>query len=80
MDAALSPGDALQAAPILPAKHFGLFERGTIEPGKRANLVLLAENPVDDLRAIHSLKRVWCAGVQVDLLNITGVSPLLEAV
>lgn len=65
VEAGLSTVEALQAATSLPAKHFGLGDRGVIEVGKRADLVLLAENPVDDIRASRSIRKVWCAGHEV---------------
>lgn len=64
VDAGLSTLDALRAATILPARHFGLDDRGCIEPGRRADLVLLRENPLQDIRATKSIERVWCAGVE----------------
>lgn len=64
VDAGLSTVDTLRAATILPARHFGLDDRGSIEPGKRADLVLLRENPLQDIRATKSIERVWCAGVE----------------
>jgi imidazolonepropionase-like amidohydrolase len=67
VDAGLSPLEVLQAATSLPAKHFGLPDRGVVEVGKRADLVLLTENPIEDIRATRSIARVWCAGVEVGL-------------
>lgn len=65
--AGLSNTEVLQAATSLPAKHFGLSDRGAVELGMRADLVLLAQNPLDDITATRSIRRVWCAGVQVDV-------------
>ncbi|CAD6582175.1 MAG: hypothetical protein CYPHOPRED_001858 [Cyphobasidiales sp. Tagirdzhanova-0007] len=62
--AGMSTLDTLRAATSLPAKYFGLGDRGAIEPGKRADLVLLAENPMDDIRATRSIKRVWLGGIE----------------
>ena len=48
--AGLSPQEALKAATVAPARLFGLEEeQGTIEVGKRADLLLLARNPLDDI-------------------------------
>jgi imidazolonepropionase-like amidohydrolase len=66
VEAGLSTVDALRAATVLPAKHFGLNDRGVIEPGYRADLVLLSNDPTKDIRATRSIKRVWCCGVGVD--------------
>ena len=64
VDAGLSNLDALCAATSLPAKHFGLNDRGVIEPGRRADLILVGANPLDDIRATRQILRVWCGGVE----------------
>jgi imidazolonepropionase-like amidohydrolase len=64
VDAGLSAVDALRAATLLPARYFGLADRGVVEPGKRADLVLLAGDPVADIRATRRIEQVWCAGVE----------------
>ena len=48
----------------LPARHFGLADRGAVEPGKRADLLLLSGDPVADITATRRIQRVWCAGVE----------------
>lgn len=65
VDAGLSTVDALRAATSLPAKHFGLHDRGVIQVGKRADLVLISDDPIQDIRATRSIQRVWCGGVEV---------------
>jgi imidazolonepropionase-like amidohydrolase len=62
--AGLSTVDALRAATSLPAKHFGLPDRGAVRPGLRADLVLINGNPIADIRATQQVIRVWCAGVE----------------
>jgi hypothetical protein len=50
----LSPYEALRTATVEPARFAGLAgEIGTIEPGARADLVLLARNPLDDVTAVR---------------------------
>lgn len=66
VEAGLSTVDVLRSATVLPAVHFGMEDRGVITPGKRADLVLLHENPIDDIRATRSIKRVWCRGIEVE--------------
>jgi len=66
VDAGLSNLDALRAATSLPAKYFGLQDRGVVEVGKRADLVLLSEDPLVDIKATKSIQRVWCKGVEVE--------------
>ena len=62
--AGLSPVDALRAATSLPANHFGLQDRGVIEPGRRADLVLLTADPTEDIRNTRLIGQVWCGGVE----------------
>jgi imidazolonepropionase-like amidohydrolase len=64
IDAGLSTVEALRAATVLPAQHFGLYDRGVIEPGRRADLVLIDGDPIADIRATRQIRRVWCAGVE----------------
>jgi imidazolonepropionase-like amidohydrolase len=48
--AGLTPLQALEAATLKPAEYFSLQdEMGSIETGKRADLVLLDANPLDDI-------------------------------
>ena len=63
--AGLSTVDALRAATCLPAKHFNLNDRGAVEVGKRADLVLISQDPILDIRATRSIQRVWCGGFEV---------------
>ncbi|TFC01153.1 amidohydrolase [Cryobacterium adonitolivorans] len=63
--AGLSPTEALDAATSVPADRFGLSDRGRVERGLRADLVLLDENPLDDISATRSIRAVWIAGERV---------------
>ena len=60
--AGLSTVDALNAATSLPAKHFGLSDRGAVTPGWRADLVLIDGDPIADIRVTRNIRRVWCGG------------------
>jgi imidazolonepropionase-like amidohydrolase len=54
VEAGLSPGDAIRAATVVPAEVMGLSsDVGTIEAGKRADLVVLDADPLSD---IHNLR------------------------
>ncbi len=56
VQAGFTPLEAIQAATIVPARVMGLDkELGTIEPGKRADLIILGANPLDD---IHNSRQV----------------------
>lgn len=65
VDAGLTPTEALQSATSLPAKVFGLNDRGIIEAGRRADLVLIDGDPTVDIKATRAIRNVWVAGVQV---------------
>jgi imidazolonepropionase-like amidohydrolase len=58
VDAELSTVDALRAATSLPARHFGLKDRGIIGPGYMADLVLVEGDPIAGIRATRSIKQV----------------------
>jgi len=64
VEAGLSTAEVLHATTSLPARYFGLDDRGTIESGKRADLVLIDGDPLADIRATRSIRRVWCGGLE----------------
>jgi len=57
-----SPARALRAATIDGARVCGLSDRGSIEPGMRADLVAVLGNPLDDIRAMAAPVMVMKAG------------------
>jgi len=63
--AGLSPAAILDAATSLAADHFDLGDRGRIQPGLRADLVLLDANPLDDITATRGIRAVWVAGQRI---------------
>lgn len=62
VDAGLTPADAIRAATLTPGRLF-FRDRGGIIPGLRADLVLLEDDPLTDIRNIRKIKRVWTNGV-----------------
>lgn len=61
--AGLTPYEALRAATVVPAEYMGaIAEQGTIEVGKRADLVLLTADPLADIRATSDIAGVVSAG------------------
>lgn len=65
VDAGLSPLEALRAATSRAADAFGLTDRGAIEPGRRADLLLVDGDPTTDIQATRRIKHVWAGGVRV---------------
>lgn len=61
--AGLSPMDAIRAATITPARHMGLADRhGSIAPGKAADMVLLTDDPLRDIRNTRRIDTVIAQG------------------
>jgi imidazolonepropionase-like amidohydrolase len=62
VEAGLSPAQALTAATSAPAKAFKLGQRGRIEKGYKADLLLVEGNPAADIRATRRIVEVWKDG------------------
>jgi len=65
VEAGLTPSQALAAATSLPAKTFGLEDRGSIQQGRRGDLLLVQGNPTEDIRASRRIVAVWKRGSRV---------------
>ena len=65
VDAGLSNEDSLRAATSLPAQWFQMPDRGVIAVGKRADLVLVNGDPLDDISATKNLEKICVAGKEV---------------
>ncbi|MEJ2862796.1 amidohydrolase family protein [Actinomycetospora flava] len=63
--AGMSPRAVLQAATSVPADVFGLADRGRIAPGRRADLLLVAGDPLADVTATRDVRGVWRSGVRL---------------
>ena len=66
VEAGPSPVEALGAATARPAAAFGLTDRGRIQPGRRADLVLVDGDPTEDIEATRAIVGIWQEGVSVD--------------
>ena len=64
--AGLSATQALTAATSAPARAFGLTDRGRIDPGLRADLVLVEGDPTKDIYATRRIVAVWKRGARAD--------------
>jgi imidazolonepropionase-like amidohydrolase len=67
VNAGLTPLEALQAATINPARYLdGEATAGTVAPGRSADLVVLDENPLADIRNISRINSVVVRGQLFD--------------
>lgn len=65
VDAGLSPLEALRSATSRAADAFGLTDRGAVEAGRRADLLLVDGDPTTDIQATRRVRHVWAGGTQV---------------
>jgi imidazolonepropionase-like amidohydrolase len=79
----MTPLQAIQAASIMPAKAMRVdIEVGTIEVGKRADLVVLGANPLENIRNIRDTRWVVANGRMYDcdvLWRAAGYGPVVRA-
>jgi len=62
--AGFTPLEAIQAATLVPAQVMGIAnDVGTVEAGKRADLILLDADPLDDIHNIRTVRYVVANGV-----------------
>lgn len=64
--AGFTSAEAIKAVTALPARRFGLADRGRIAPGVRADFLVLNEDPLTDIQATHAIERVYKNGFQVE--------------
>lgn len=80
VDAGLTPLQALQAATVTPANLFGMkSDGGTIQEGRRADLVLLDANPLDDIRNTKSIHAVVLRGELFSRERLNGILADIQA-
>ena len=63
--AGLTPMQALTAAGKGSAAMLGLKDRGTLEPGKKADFLVLDANPLDDIKNTRELVSIWHGGKEI---------------
>ena len=64
VDAGFTAAEALRAATVLPALLHHLTGRGVIEPGMRADLVLLNSDPLINVSNTRDIAKVWTGGIE----------------
>jgi len=65
VDAGLTPAEALRSATGVAAECLGLSDVGTLEAGKWADFVVLADDPLADVEATKTVERVFIGGNEV---------------
>ncbi len=66
-EAGLSPADCLRSATILPAEFCGVDDHiGAVRSGYDASIVLLSENPLEDITATRAIEHVIMRGRHFD--------------
>jgi imidazolonepropionase-like amidohydrolase len=77
--AGFTPMEAIQATTIVPARAMGMDkELGTVEAGKRADLIVINGNPLEDIHATRNVEFVITNGVMynsAELWKSVGFKP-----
>ncbi|MDR7194830.1 amidohydrolase family protein [Luteimonas terrae] len=63
--AGFSPEQALVVVTSVAAQMLRFDDRGALQPGKRADFVVLSADPLSDIRNTRSIEAVWQAGRKV---------------
>jgi hypothetical protein len=78
--AGISPYHALRSATVEPARFLGREQEfGRVAPGLRADLLLLAGNPLEDIRAIRDPRAVIVRGRWLSRHDLDGMVDALRA-
>lgn len=62
----MSPIEALVAATSAPARAFELNDRGRIESGMRADLLLIEGDPTQTITDTRNIVAVWKRGIAIE--------------
>jgi len=63
VESGLKPRDVIIAATLSNAHFLGCSDRlGSVTPGKLADLLLLGENPLQDITAMYKIRKVMLNG------------------
>jgi imidazolonepropionase-like amidohydrolase len=79
VQAGFTPMEAIQAATIVSARAMGLDEEsGTVEKGKRGDVILVDGNPLDDIHQLRNVEYVITNGIMfhtAELWQSVGFKP-----
>lgn len=71
-DAGLTPAQVLAAATRHAAEYLRLDDRGSLVPGRRADLLVVDASPLDDVVNARRISRTFIGGVEVDRAALRG--------
>jgi imidazolonepropionase-like amidohydrolase len=71
VQAGFTPMEAIQSASIVPARVMGLDkELGTVETGKRADLIVISGNPLEDIHNTRNVESVITNGAMYNTAEL----------
>jgi imidazolonepropionase-like amidohydrolase len=71
VQAGFKPMEAIQAATIVPARAMGLDkELGTVEPGKRADVIIVNGNPLEKIQNVRKVEFVVTNGTMYNCAEL----------
>lgn len=65
VEGGMSPLDALRSVTSTACRAWGLLDRGWVQPGLRADLVLVEGDPTEDITALRRIVNTYRLGHQV---------------
>jgi imidazolonepropionase-like amidohydrolase len=81
VEAGMKPMDVIVAASRKAAEYLGQEkELGTVEPGKMADLIILSNNPLENIRNTRRIEQVVYAGRIIDRDNLPMLDPFKEGI
>ena len=63
----MTPIEALKSATSVPARRFGLVDRGRVREGARADLLLVDGDPTTNISDTLNIKAVWRRGARLEM-------------
>ena len=66
VDAGMTPAQVLVAATSRAAAYLHLDDRGSLVPGKRADLLVLDASPLEEIVNTRRISRMFIHGVEID--------------
>ena len=62
----MSPAQIIVASTGRAAQFMGLGDRGVLAPGRRADILVLDANPLDDITNTRRIAKFYLTGAEVD--------------